>query len=106
MIGNSSSVCNMGKWNNALPQCKGRLWFWEHYPKQKMHINTLLHVLFGSIRNELKKVQISYFALDLSLTVKVYKARMESKEQVAELGANIGVVGLFLDLLNLKLGLD
>ncbi|XP_015755086.1 PREDICTED: sushi, von Willebrand factor type A, EGF and pentraxin domain-containing protein 1-like isoform X4 [Acropora digitifera] len=23
LIGNSSSVCNMGKWSNALPQCKG-----------------------------------------------------------------------------------
>lgn len=31
---------------------------------------------------------------------------MKSNEQVAELGANIGVVGLFLELVNLKLGLD
>ena len=31
---------------------------------------------------------------------------MESNEQVAELGDNSGVVGLFLELLNLKLGLD
>ena len=67
LIGNSSSVCNMGKWNNALPQCKGGLWFWEHYPKQKMHINTLLHVLFGSIRIELKKVEISYFCTGFKL---------------------------------------
>lgn len=53
-----------------------------------------------------KKFKSAIFALDLSLTVKVYKARMKSNEQVAELGANIGVVGLFLELVNLKLGLD
>lgn len=53
-----------------------------------------------------KKFKAAIFALDLSLTAKVYKARMESNEQVAELGANSGVVGFFLELLNLKLGLD
>ena len=51
-----------------------------------------------------KKFKSAIFALDFSLTAKVYKARMESNEQV-ELGANSGVVGLFLELLNLKLGL-
>ena len=52
-----------------------------------------------------KKFKSAIFALDLSLSAKV-KARMESNEQVAELGANSGVVGLSLQLLNLKLGLD